>query len=116
MTVLNLQTLRAQLLDAKQHRGQDPTGWGRLIAEMTSRLSHADMPSHLPEGATASSVARMTVLEPGWRVSARFVCSGCSAPALLHPYTNHIWGCLVCGTTTHCVAVFFRPSMASFAS
>lgn len=67
-----------------------------------------ELPLPMPVGMTRVEIEGMTINEGGWRESNEFVCAECQAPALLHPYTNMIWGCRPCGFTTFSVSVFFR--------
>lgn len=65
-------------------------------------------PLPLPEGMTQDEVNGMRVNEK-WRLDERFVCRRCGSLAYLHPYTNHVWGCLTCRFTAASVSVYFRP-------
>jgi ribosomal protein L37AE/L43A len=99
--------LRQKLL-AEQDR---PAGsWESLIQEMFNHYSDQSRPAQTMDGRTKAEVMAITVEEVGWRISRQFTCRSCGAPALLHPVTNKIWGCLVCGRSTLSVAVFFRAA------
>lgn len=78
-----------------------------LIKELLTLLSHSSTPALWPPDLNAADGMIMQVTEPGWRIAEGFVCH-CGAPALNHPYTNEIWGCLACGYSTMSVAISFR--------
>jgi len=69
----------------------------------------SEKPLPIPEGMTQEQIEAMTINDGKWRWSYDFVCRTCGGSAYLHPYTNSIWGCKKCGTTTYSVSVFFRP-------
>lgn len=47
--------------------------------------------------------------EHGWREYTEFIHQACGSFALLHPYTNHIWGCEKCHMMTYSPAIYFKP-------
>jgi hypothetical protein len=50
-------------------------------------------------------------VDDGWKVEPDYLCRACGNVARLHLKTNHIWGCLQCGTTTASVALAFMPAI-----
>ncbi|MDB5332202.1 MAG: hypothetical protein JWP03_3353 [Phycisphaerales bacterium] len=57
-------------------------------------------PLAAPTGMTFRQMLALPVDEGEWRESHRYVCAHCIQSAFHHPYTNVIWGCRQCGTTT----------------
>ena len=71
-------------------------------------------PRSAPRGMTFKKMLSLPVNKGKWRELDQFVCCHCIQPAFVHPYTNDIWGCRECGTTTtrlqdNFLAVFGTP-------
>lgn len=46
--------------------------------------------------------------EHGWCIDSRWACRTCGSSALLHPDTNAVWGCKLCGLITQSPFVYFK--------
>lgn len=57
-------------------------------------------PQSPPPGMTFRKMLAMPVIKSKWRESGRYLCTHCMQFAFHHPYTNDIWGCRHCETTT----------------
>ncbi len=67
-------------------------------------------PLPIPEGMTKEKMEAIPVaIANGWRKSDDFV-HKCGKKALLHPYTNSIWGCERCNFFTYSPSFFFKPT------
>ena len=98
----------AVLVELHRRFGEPHADHDALCAELTTVLSHDPMPLPAPEELSPVDILGMKVTEEGWRCDEEFACRTCGSPALLHPHTNHIWGCLPCGFSTASGFVYFK--------
>ncbi len=67
-------------------------------------------PLPIPEGITQEEMEAIPITAASnWRKSDDFVHRKCGNNALLHPYTNKIWGCERCNFFTYSPSLFFNP-------
>ena len=67
-------------------------------------------PLRPPAGMTFEQMLSLPVSQGKWRESNYYMCARCIQNAFHHPYTNKIWGCRECGTTTTELASEFMPN------
>ena len=102
--------LRDRLLAEKDR--PTPDLHASLIQEMFDHYPDNEYPASMQgrrmTDGSSREVSEVPVTEGGWRITRDYVCRSCETPALRHPETNKVFGCLVCGITPRSTGTFFK--------